>query len=898
MSVQQKPIILVDGSSYLYRAFHALPLLTNSKGFPTGAIYGVVNMLKRLMADYNPEYLAVVFDSKGKTFRDELYPAYKATRKEMPNDLFKQIQPIYDIIHALGIPILIIEGVEADDIIGTLATQASQRGLTMLISTGDKDLAQLVNEHITLVNTMSNTVLNPETVKQKFGVMSQQIVDYLTLVGDTSDNISGVPQVGPKTAAKWLNQYGSLDNLVQQAEKITGKVGESFRASLAQLPLIKSLVTIKTDIDLLLNLEELKLKTPDHQKLIEFFKELEFKTWLSELLEKNKEAHVDKFVNYEIIFDEDKLKKWLAKLSQTNYFAINTETTHLDSIQANLVGISFAIEKGFAAYIPLAHDYDSAPQQLATNIVFSLIKPLLENSAIKKIGLNLKYDIEVFARYDIKLKGVCFDCMLESYVLDSVSNSHDLNSLALKYLGYRPISYEEIAGKGAQQLSFNQVEIEKAARYAAESADIALELHGVLWPRIAQEKGLQYIYEEIEAPLISVLATIEQNGVLINPQKLKKQGEELEKRLQQLQQEAFERAGQTFNLNSPKQLQEILFSKLNLPVLQKTGTGQASTADHVLQELALDFALPRIIIEYRRLSKLLSTYTSRLIEQINPNTGRVHTSYNQTGTATGRLSSSEPNLQNIPIRTIEGRQIRQAFIAEKGYKIVSADYSQIELRLMAHISQDEGLVDAFLQNLDIHTATAAEVADIPLDKVTPQMRRDAKAVNFGLIYGMSAFGLTRQLGIDRNAAQNYIQRYFSRYPGVKQYMDNTRTQAKEKGYVETLWGRRLYLPDIQASQMARQKAAERAAINAPLQGSAADIIKMAMIQIDHWLQEEEIAAKMIMQVHDELVFEVHEQDVDRLVTQIKKLMTEVVQLRVPLIVSVGIGNNWDEASEH
>lgn len=898
MSLPPKPLILVDGSSYLYRAFHALPSLTNSKGLPTGAVYGVINMLKRLIADYQPDHMAVVFDAKGKTFRDDIYPAYKATRQAMPNELIEQIEPIHQIIRAMGIPLIVIDGVEADDVIGTLSVRAQQDHKETIISTGDKDLAQLVNSHVTLINTMTNTILNPDSVKEKFGVAPEQIIDYLTLVGDTSDNIPGVPQVGPKTAAKWLHEFGSIKNIITHADGISGKVGESLRASLAQIPLTQSLVTIKLDVNLPLTLADLKIKPADKNDLLALFKEMEFKNWLSGLLTETEENNADKYENYVIIDSESTFQDWLNRLKHADLFAFDTETTSLDYMTAELVGVSFALTPGQAAYIPFGHDYLGAPTQLAKEWVLEKLKPILENSHIKKIGQHIKYDMEVLANYHIQLQGIAFDTMMESYVLDSTSSNHSMDALALKYLGWRTITFEDVAGKGSKQITFNQVEVQKAGTYAAEDADVTLRLHQVLWPRISEYPGLKHIFEDIEMPLIPVLARMERNGVLIDPDKLEKQGQELSKRIGELEKEAFALADMEFNLNSPKQLQDVLFQQLKLPVLQKTPTGQASTADSVLQELALDFAMPRIIIEYRSLSKLMSTYTNRLVEQINPHTGRIHTSYNQAGTATGRLSSSEPNLQNIPIRTPEGRRIRQAFIAPSGYKLISADYSQIELRIMAHISEDPSLLTAFANNLDIHQATAAEVWGVPLDQVTADMRRDAKAINFGLIYGMSAFGLTRQLGIDRKAAQDYIDRYFARYPQVKNYMDNTRTSAREKGFVETLWGRRLYLPEINARQIPRQKAAERTAINAPLQGSAADIIKLAMIRIDHWLSLQHIQAKMIMQVHDELVFEVAEQDVPHVITGVRQHMTEVVSLRVPLLVSIGSGDNWDAASGH
>lgn len=898
MSGQNKPLILVDGSSYLYRAFHALPALTNSKGFPTGAVYGMINMLKRLIADYEPHYMAVVFDAKGKTFRDELFAAYKANRQEMPNDLVKQIDPIHRIIHAMGIPIIMVDGVEADDVIGTLAGEAIKSQIPSLISTGDKDLAQLVNEQVTLINTMTNTIMNPEGVKEKFGIPPERIVDYLSLVGDSSDNIPGVPQVGPKTAVKWLLEYGSLENIIANANKITGKVGDNLRAFLNQFPLTKSLVTIKVDVALSLHITDLTLKPADKKSLIDLFKEMEFKTWLAELLTESKELHADNHAHYVILDSESTFREWIAKLNQADVFAFDTETTNLNYMTARLVGVSFAIEPGKAAYVPFGHDYLGAPKQLSQTFVLSQLKPILENPNVKKIGQHTKYDTEVLANYGIHFKGIAFDTMMESYVLDSTSNSHDMDSLALKYLGWRTITFTDIAGKGSKQLTFNQIDIQKAGLYAAEDADVTLRLHQNLWPRVMDMQGIKYIFENIEMPLIPVLARMERTGVLIDTHKLEMQGKELQARLIDIEQEIFAVAGKAFNLNSPKQLQEVLFESLKLPVLQKTPTGQASTADHVLQELALDFAVAQMIIEYRSLSKLISTYTSRLVEQINPDTLRIHTSYNQTGTATGRLSSSDPNLQNIPVRTKEGRRIRQAFIASKGHKIISADYSQIELRLMAHISEDGSLLNAFINNLDIHKATAAEVWGISIDQVTQEMRRDAKAINFGLIYGMSAFGLTRQLGIDRKAAQDYIERYFMRYPKVKAYMDNTRLQAKEKGYVETLWGRRLYLPDINASNIHRQKAAERTAINAPLQGSAADIIKLAMIHIDRSINEKKLNARMIMQVHDELVFEANENDLPDIIEIIRQHMSEIVHLRVPLLVSIGSGDNWDEASAH
>lgn len=895
--MQKKPLILVDGSSYLYRAFHAMPSLMNTKGHLTGAIYGVINMLRKLLNDYQPEYIAVVFDAKGKTFRDDLYEKYKANRKAMPTELVDQIEPIHQIIEAMGIPILMIEGVEADDVIGTLAIEAVKEGMPVLISTGDKDLAQLVNKHVTLMNTMTGTELNPQTVTEKFGIPAERIIDYLTLVGDSVDNIPGVPQVGPKTAVKWLLEYGSLDNIISHADKITGKVGENLRASLAQLPLSKLLATIKLDVPLTIKPADLTRRQSDTHQLIKFYQTYEFKTWLAELLEHNPTQDQEKHAHYEIIFTEAQFNDWLKKLEKSAYFAFDTETTSLNYMDARIVGLSFAIDSGKAAYIPLAHCYENAPTQLCLEEILLKLKPILENSQPKIIGHHLKYDLEVLANHNIQLQGIAFDTMLQSYILDSASNRHDMDSLALKHLGWRTIAYEDVAGKGAKQIPFSKVSIEAAATYASEDADVTLQLHHSFWPRLSKEPGLKRIFEEIELPLIPVLARMERNGVLIDAQMLTEQTKELEARLQELEKETYAIAGGSFNMNSPKQLQEVLFEKLKLPILQKTPTGQASTADAVLQELALDYLLPKLIIEYRSLSKLITTYTKKLPEQINPHTGRVHTSYNQTGAATGRLSSSDPNLQNIPVRTLEGRRIRQAFIAPHGHQLISADYSQIELRIMAHISEDPNLLFAFANDLDIHTATAAEVLGIPIEKVTHEERRSAKAINFGLIYGMSSFGLAKQIGTDRTTAQKYINRYFERYPNVLAYMESTRRLAHAQGYVETLSGRRLYLPDINSSQIPRQKAAERTAINAPLQGTAADIIKRAMISLDKWLlAHPQVDAKMIMQVHDELVFEVAEKDIAQMKDVIRSHMMGAAQLKVPLVVSIGVGENWDAAS--
>lgn len=893
-----KPFILIDGSSYLYRAFHAMPSLSNSKGVHTGAIYGMINMLRKLIADYDPDHVVVVFDAKGKTFRDDLFPQYKANRSSMPLELVQQIEPIHAAIKAMGLPILMIEGVEADDVIGTLAILASQQGRETLISTGDKDLAQLVNEHVTLVNTMTDTLLNPQTVQEKFGVPPERIVDYLTLVGDSVDNIPGVPQVGPKTAVKWLAEFGSLDNVVANAATIKGKVGENLRATLLQLPLTKTLVTIKSDVNLSVALDDLKRQSPDIESLIKIYQELEFKNWLAELLAKNTSATTTPTSShYTTILTPAEFALWLTKLEQANLVALEIETNDVSDLQSEIIGIGFATTAGNAAYLPLGHNVSLISNQLDIKTSLALLKPLLENPELKKIGHHVKHSQKILANYDIELRGVIYDTMLESYVLDSSNSNHEIDTLALKYLGHRTLTLTDIAGKGMHQIPLHDIAIDKATDYTAGKAAAILQLHEALWSRISELSGLKQIFETIELPLTPVLARMERIGVLINADMLKQQSTELQQRLVELEELTFNIAGSPFNLNSPKQLQEILFTRLQLPILQKTPTGQPSTADAVLQELALDYPLPKLIIEYRSLSKLISTYTNRLPEQINSKSGRIHTSYNQTGAATGRLSSSDPNLQNIPIRTQEGRRIRQAFIAPPGFKIVSADYSQIELRIMAHISNDPTLLQAFKQNLDIHKATAAEVLGIELEQVSYEERRRAKAINFGLIYGMSAFGLAKQLGIDRHTSQLYIDKYFQRYPKIKDYMENTRNEAHAKGYVETLWGRRLYLPDINSSQMLRQKAAERTAINAPLQGSAADIIKRAMLLVDRWLQTTPIQAKMIMQVHDELVFEVADADVVPAIDAIRHHMMAAATLQIPLIVDVGVGNNWDEAAE-
>lgn len=891
------PLILIDGSSYFFRAFHALPPLTNSKGQPTGAIYGVANMIKKIIKEYRPDQIAVVFDSKGKTFRDEWYPEYKSHRPPMPHELSSQFQPLIQLLDAMGLPLLIIDGVEADDVIGTLAKQATEKNMPVLISTGDKDMAQLVNAHVTLINTMTNTLMDVDGVTNKFGVNPAQIIDYLTLIGDTADNIPGVVKCGPKTAVKWLTDYGTVENLVQHVDDIGGKIGENLRAFLPQLPLSKKLVTIKTDLDLPLNVSDLNLKSADREKLTELVSHLEFKNWLKELLsEESTKTNEDKPVsnvkesNYTLITNMTDLDNWLGQLKKSDAFCIDTETTSLDIMDAKIVGISMAIKEKNAVYIPMCH-IDESPQ-LNREDVLNLLKPLLENPKIKKIGQNIKYDYSVFKNHGITLQGIAFDTMLESYVLNSNANRHDMDTLALKYLGYNTITFEDIAGKGSKQLRFDQIPVEKAGIYSAEDADITLQLHHTLYPML--DETLRQVFHDIEMPLLVVLADMERHGVLIDADRLKQHGARLKTRINELEQEAIELAGRPFNLNSPKQLQEILFDELNLPVVSKTPTGQPSTGEAVLQELAFDYRLAAVILEYRSLSKLVSTYIDTLPNKINPQTHRVHTSYNQAVAATGRLSSSDPNLQNIPVRTEEGRLIRTAFIAPPDYVLVTADYSQIELRLMAHLSQDENLLKAFANGWDIHAATASEIFHTPLDEVTKDQRRKAKAVNFGLIYGMSSFGLAKQLGVERQDAQRYIEVYFKRYPKVLDYMERTRAQAHRLGYVETVFGRRLYLPEINSRQMMRQKAAERTAINAPLQGTAADIIKKTMIAAATW-QNSQAQARMIMQVHDELVFEVHRIALEPCVNQIRKIMEETVKLSVPLVVSIGVGENWDDA---
>jgi DNA polymerase-1 len=910
-------LVLVDGSSYLYRAFHALPPFTNSRGEPTGAVFGVLNMLAKFLKDHDPAKIAVVFDAPGKTFRDELFAEYKAHRPPMPDDLRSQIEPLFEAVRGLGLPILREAGVEADDVIGTLACDAAKRGMSVLISTGDKDMAQLVSPQITCINTMSGTVLDRAGVKAKFDVFPEQIIDYLALVGDSSDNIPGIDKVGPKTAAKWLGQYQTIDALIADAANVGGKVGENLRAGLGTLELARKLATIRTDLTLPVTLDGLERRAPDTDALRALYSKLELRSLLKQLdvseggevavtpppaATESAPVTLDGAAGaiataprlYETISTDEQLDAWIAKLSAAKLFAFDTETTSLEYMQAKIVGVSFAVSPGIAAYLPLCHDYAGAPPQLDFEKSLAKLKPLLESPEHAKLGHHLKYDAHVLARHGIALQGMRYDSMLESYVWNSVLR-HDMDSAAERYLGIRTIHYEDVAGKGAKQIPFSQVPVDKAAEYSAEDSDVTLRLHQVLWPQIEAQEPLRKLYEEIEQPLVAVLLRMEEHGVLLDRQMLKTQGNELAKRLMELLGEAHKEAGAPFNLDSPKQLGNILFEKMQLPVVRKTPTGQPSTAEDVLEELAASYALPKLILEHRNLSKLKSTYTDKLPEQINAATGRVHTSYHQAVAATGRLSSQDPNLQNIPIRTPEGRRIRQAFIAPPGHLLLAADYSQIELRIMAHLSGDEGLLSAFASDRDIHQATAAEVFGASLDDVTPDQRRSAKAINFGLIYGMSAFGLAKQLGIPRGAAQEYIDLYFARYPGVRRYMDETRAAAKAQGYVETVFGRRLYLPDINARNKQFQQAAERAAINAPMQGTAADIIKRAMISVDAWCGAADRGARLIMQVHDELVLEVRAERLDEVTALVRDHMMAAARLRVPLKVDVGTGLNWDEA---
>jgi len=926
-----KTLLLVDGSSYLYRAFHAMPDLRNSRNEPTGAIQGVLNMLRRLHKDYPSDYSACVFDAKGKTFRDDIYPEYKANRASMPDDLRAQIEPLHEAIKAMGWPLIMEDGVEADDVIGALAKQAEREGVRTIISTGDKDITQLVNAHITVVNTMRDAfrkvddVLDVAGVERKFGLPPRLIVDYLILVGDTSDNVPGVEKVGPKTAVKWLTQYGSLENIVANADHITGVVGENLRKALPWLPTARELITIRCDVGIQENLSDLAPQPQDKAKLLELFDRFEFKSWKRELDTEGKspalQANVYKASGdgqkitpqigseialdvstyspnlsrqYETIFSPAQLAIWLEKLSKAKLICFDTETTSLDPMTAKIVGMSFSVEAGSAAYLPLKHDYFDAPEQLNFAETLAKIKPILENANIKKVGQNLKYDQHVLANHGISINGIAHDTMLQSYVFES-HKTHGMDALSERHLGITPISFESVAGKGAKQVGFNQVTVEVAAEYAAEDADITLQLHEAMYPIIAADSKLEFIYSQIEMPVSEILFTIERNGVLIDANMLNSQSNEIGLKLVALENQAYELAGQPFNLASPKQLQEILFDKLGIKPTKKTPSGAPSTDEDVLQELALDYPLPKVLLEYRGLAKLKSTYTDKLPKMINPQTGRVHTSYNQAVAITGRLASSDPNLQNIPVRTAEGRRIREAFIAPPGSHIVSSDYSQIELRIMAHLSKDAGMLQAFANNEDIHRHTAAEIFGVERDDVDNEQRRYAKVINFGLIYGMSAFGLAQNLNIERSAAANYIERYFARYPGVREYMDKTREIAKQKGYVETYFGRRLWVPEINSPNGMRRAGAERAAINAPMQGTAADLIKLAMIAVDKWLHDEKLASKLIMQVHDELVLEVPDHELELVKTKLPELMQNVAKLDVPLLAEVGVGNNWESA---
>ncbi|TKV69496.1 DNA polymerase I [Marinobacter panjinensis] len=908
---QTPPVVLVDGSSYLFRAYHALPPLMTSKGHPTGAIKGVISMIRKLEQDFPGSKMVVVFDAKGKTFRNDLYEDYKATRPPMPDDLAVQIQPIHDMVRAMGLPLLIVSGVEADDVIGTLADEATSKGIDVVVSTGDKDMAQLVSDHVTLINTMTDTRMDREGVVEKFGIAPEQIVDYLALVGDKVDNIPGVNKCGPKTAVKWLQTWDSLDEIIEHADEVKGKIGEYLREAKDTLPLSRELATIKTDVDLEFGLEDLELRTQDDDKLLELFREYELRSWIAELENGDNGSSTNKDTGntagssnqaakkekkYSVITDQTELDDWIERLNKASLFAFDTETTSLRYMDAEIVGVSFAIEAGEAAYVPLGHDYMGAPEQLDRDTVLEQLKPLLEDPKKPKLGQNLKYDKNVLANHGISLEGIAEDTMLESYVLNSVGSRHDMDSLAMQYLGEQTITFESIAGKGAKQLTFNQIDLEQAGPYAAEDADITLRLHQVLRPQLEKTGRLREVYENIDLPLVPVLSRMEQRGAMISASTLRQHSQELAERMAELEKEAHDEAGETFNLGSPKQLQTIFYDKMGLPVVKKTPKGAPSTAEPVLQELAHEHALPRLILEHRSLSKLKSTYTDTLPELIHHRTGRIHTSYHQAVTATGRLSSSEPNLQNIPIRSEQGRRIRQAFVAPDGYKLMAADYSQIELRIMAHLSGDKGLLTAFEKGEDIHRATAAEVFGVAVDEVSADQRRSAKAINFGLIYGMSAFGLARQLDVGRNQAQEYIDRYFERYPGVLRYMDNIRKQAHDDGFVETLYGRRLYLPEINARNKQMQQAAERTAINAPMQGTAADIIKRAMVSVEDWLLANHgDDARMILQVHDELILEVRESAVDKIREGLEKRMSAAARLDVPLLVEAGVGNNWDEA---
>jgi DNA polymerase-1 len=896
-----KPVVLVDGSSYLFRAYHALPELTTSDGHPTGAVRGVISMLRKLANDYAGSPIAVVFDASGRTFRDDIYPQYKANRAPMPDDLRAQIAPIHDMIRAMGLPLLMVPGVEADDVIGTLAREATERERRTIVSTSDKDMAQLVSDHVTLVNTMTGTTLDRAGVHEKFGVHPEQIVDYLALMGDSVDNIPGVAKVGPKTAAKWLAEYHTLDTVIARADEVKGKVGENLRDALGHLPMSRELATIRCDVELDVGIEALVAAPADVEALRTLFERFEFRAWAEELggsvTSQVPEAAPNAVTkrDYECVLSRERLAAWVETLLAAPLAAVDTETTSIDYMLAELVGVSFSVAPGEGAYVPFGHRYPGAPDQLERGHVLETLRPWLEGAQHRKVVQNLKYDTSVLARYGITLRGAEFDTMLESYVYDSVGVRHNMDAMADKYLGVATVRYEDVAGKGAKALTFDQVGLEAAADYAAEDADITLRLHEWLWPRLRDTGRLEQIFRNLEMPLVGVLSRMERHGTLVDGTRLEAQGRELEVRMAELKERAWGLAGEQFNLDSPKQLQVLFYEKLDLPVLRKTPGGAPSTAEPVLLDLARDYELPQVILDYRGLAKLKSTYTDKLPLQINAGSGRIHTSYHQAVAATGRLSSSDPNLQNIPIRTAEGRRIRQAFIAPPGMCLVAADYSQIELRIMAHLSGDAGLNTAFERDQDIHRATAAEVFGVPLDGVSDDQRRSAKAINFGLIYGMSAFGLGRQLGISRTLAQEYIDRYFARYPGVREYMDRTRAEARERGYVETLFGRRLYVPEINVRNLQRRQAAERTAINAPMQGSAADIIKRAMIAVDAWLSASSLDAAMIMQVHDELVFEVAADQVDALRAAVVRHMTAAGELGVALVVDTGVGANWDEA---
>ncbi|MBT4196199.1 MAG: DNA polymerase I [Gammaproteobacteria bacterium] len=894
---KRKKLVLVDGSSYLFRAFHGLPPLI-SNGHPTGAIYGVLNMLRKLILDENPDLIGVIFDAKGKTFRNDIYTEYKANRPPMPDDLRMQIEPLHEIIKAQGLPLVIVDKVEADDVIGTLAKQAAEQGFQVLVSTGDKDMAQLVNEHVTLINTMNNVLMDEDMVLEKFQVKPDQIIDYLALMGDPSDNIPGVPKVGPKTASKWLNEYDSLQNVMDNAENFKGKVGENLRASLDFLPMSYELATIKLDVELDFEIKDLKLKDIDAKVLSDFYQQFEFKRWLDELESEGFEiepAEPAPETEYEVILDQPSFDSWLQKISSVELFAIDTETTSINYMDAEIVGLSLCVEENKACYIPLSHNYSGAPEQLNRQQVLQALKPVLENPEIGKVGQNIKYEHHIFKKYDIDLKGMQHDTMLQSYVLNSTATRHNMDDLSEFYLNRKTIYFEDVAGKGAKQVTFDQVDLELAVPYASEDADVTLQLHQALFDQLQKDEALLNVYRDIEMPLIPVLARIEQNGVCLDQGLLEKQAQEVDELLDNIQANIFELAGENFNLSSPKQIQVILFEKLELPVIRKTPKGQPSTAEDVLEELARDHDIPRLLLEHRSLNKLKTTYIDKLPQQVNLHTGRIHTSYHQAVASTGRLSSSNPNLQNIPVRSEQGRRIRDAFIAPEGFKIMALDYSQIELRIMAHLSADESLLNAFAQGLDVHRATAAEVFAVSNELVTIDQRRAAKAINFGLIYGMSAFGLGKQLNIGRNEAQKYVDLYFERYPGVKTYMDETREKAHETGYVETVFGRRLYLPELKSRNAQRRHYAERTAINAPMQGTAADIIKIAMIKVDQWLSSEGDQARMIMQVHDELVFEIKQQDLDYYREKLCTLMTSAADLSVSLEVDAGVGDSWNEA---